>query len=203
MIYIYKKKSFSLSFPPPPQDTTLNPTGYFAIEKPQQQDSPKVRLGPQKASRVRSSRLRMVVVFVVTVVGSVALRQYLVLHGVEVHPRAADVFLEPGVEEAEDLLEGPPHVAVSEGVDDGVDQGVALGQHQAVLLVAQHLALLAAQAVQQQHHQGGRPAEHEAAWERRGEQGRGRTPALQVQRRSPITSSTADNQHADNKSGSC
>lgn len=142
----------------------------------------------------------MVVVFVLTVVGAVALRQYLVLHGVEVHPRAADVLLEPGVEEAEDLLEGPPHVAVSEGVDDGVDQGVALGQHQAVLLVAQHLALVAAQAVQQQHHQAGRPAQHEAAWESRGEERE--DASTPVQRRSPITSSTADNQHAD-KSGSC
>lgn len=64
---------------------------------------------------------------------------------------------------AQDLLEGPPHVLVSETVDDGVDEGVALGQHQAVLLVAQHLALFAAEAVQQQNDQTRRPADHETA----------------------------------------
>lgn len=67
---------------------------------------------------------------------------------------------------AQDLQEGGPHVFVPERVDDGVEEGVALGQDQAVLLVAQHLTGVAAQAVQQQDHQARRPAEHEAACSR-------------------------------------
>lgn len=52
---------------------------------------------------------------------------------------------------------------VSERVDDGVEEGVALGQNQEVLLEAQHLTHVAAQAVQQQDHQARRPAQHETA----------------------------------------
>lgn len=62
---------------------------------------------------------------------------------------------------AQQILEGPPHVLVPERVDDGVDEGVALGQHQAVLLVSQHVALCAAQTVQEQKHQPGGPTQHE------------------------------------------
>lgn len=98
--------------------------------------------------------------FVIAVIGSVALRQYLVLQGVKVNSGAVAVAAASPEQAAQDLLEGPPHVVVPEGVDDGVDERVALGQHQAVLLVAQHLALVAAQAVEQQHHQAGSPADH-------------------------------------------
>lgn len=98
--------------------------------------------------------------FVIAVIGSVALRQYLVLQGVKVNSGAVAVAAASPEQAAQDLLEGPPHVVVPEGVDDGVDEGVALGQHQAVLLVAQHLALVAAQAVEQQHHQARSPADH-------------------------------------------
>lgn len=128
--------------------------------------------------------MRVVVVFVTAVVSSVALRQYLVLHGVKVNSRGALALLAPQVR-AQDFLEGPPHVFVPEAVDDGVDEGVALGQHQAVLLVAQHLALVAAQTVQQQHHQAGRPAEHEAACcgDREGGGGGGRERVCEVIRK--------------------
>lgn len=102
----------------------------------------------------------MVVLFVIAVVGSVALGQYLVLQGVKVNSGVVGFAVAPPAQEAQDLLEGPPHVVVPEGVDDGVDEGVALGQHQAVLLVAQHLALFAAQAVEQQNHQAGCPTDH-------------------------------------------
>ena len=97
----------------------------------------------------------------VVVVTPVALGQYLLLHAGEAGRRLPAAV--PPTREAQDALEGPPHVLVPEGVDDGVDEGVALGQHQAVLLVAEHLAAVAAQAVQQQHHQAGCPADHEAA----------------------------------------
>lgn len=107
----------------------------------------------------------MAVLFETGDIGSVALRQYLVVQGVKVHAGHARLVAAAALaQEAQDLPEGPPHVLVPEGVDDGVDQGVALGQHQAVLLVAQHFALLAAQAVQQQHHQAGSPADHKPAW---------------------------------------
>lgn len=72
---------------------------------------------------------------------------------------------------AQDFQEGGPHVFVSERVDDGVDEGIALGQHQAVLLVAQHLALVTAQAVEEQDHQTRRPAEHKTACPKRREGG--------------------------------
>lgn len=73
--------------------------------------------------------------FVIAIVGSIALRQYLVLQGVKVNGAVAVASASPA-QAAQDLLEGPPHVVVPEGVNDGVDEGVALGQHQAVLLVA-------------------------------------------------------------------
>lgn len=105
----------------------------------------------------------MAVLFVIAVVDSVALGQYLVLQRVKVNSRAARVVAVPPAQVAQDVPEGPPHLFVPEGVDDGIDKGVALGQHQAVLLVAQHLTLLTAQTVKQQHHQAGRPAEHKTA----------------------------------------
>lgn len=121
--------------------------------------------------------MRVVALFVIALIGSVALGQYLLLQGVKVNLGDARVAAAPPAQAAQDLLEGPPHVLVPEGVDDGVDEGVALGQHQAVLLVAQHLALVAAQAVEQQHDQAGRPAEHEQAWRegREGDQGHTRS----------------------------
>lgn len=105
----------------------------------------------------------MVILFVTAAIGAVALGQYLLLQGVKINFRVAPVAAPPTAQAAKDFLEGIPHVLVPEGVDDGVDEGVALGQHQAVLLVAQHLALFAAQTVEQQHDQAGRPAHHEAA----------------------------------------
>jgi len=90
--------------------------------------------------------------------------QYLLLHGLEVDPGAALGVPAPPAGEAQQGPEGAAHVAVPEGVDDGVHQRVALRQHQEVLLILQHVAALAAQAVQQQDHQAGGPAQHEAAW---------------------------------------
>lgn len=87
---------------------------------------------------------------------------YLLVQGVEVVGRGVLLVVLPGPA-AQDLQEGGPHVFVPERVDDGVEEGVALGQNQAVLLVAQHLTQLAAQAVQQQDHQARRPAEHKTA----------------------------------------
>lgn len=83
---------------------------------------------------------------------------------------AAAVLLVPRVQQAHDVLKGAAHVAVSKGVDDGVDQRVALGQNQAVLLIAQHLALVTAKSVQQQNHQSRSPTQHKAAWGRGGEE---------------------------------
>lgn len=141
------------------------------------------------------SLVRVVVLFVIAVVSSVALRQYLVLHGVTVNSGGVLLFAAVPVQ-AQDVLEGRPHVFVPEAVDDGIDEGVALGQHQAVLLVAQHLALVAAQTVQQQHHQAGRPAEHKAACrgkDREGGEGRKRVcevirkvvTTLEINKKSP------------------
>ena len=61
---------------------------------------------------------------------------------------------------AQDAVEHSLHLLVPEEVDDGVDEGVALSQHQAVLLVAQHLARVTPQAVKKQHHQARCPADH-------------------------------------------
>lgn len=94
------------------------------------------------------------------------LSQYLLVHGVEVDGRAGMVPVLPGAT-AQDFQKGGPHVFVSERVDDGVDEGIALGQHQAVLLIAQHLTPVTAQAVQEQDHQTRRPAEHETACPKR------------------------------------
>lgn len=80
------------------------------------------------------------------------------------------LFVPPGAA-AQDLQEGGPHVLVSERVDDGVEEGVDLGQNQEVLLEAQHLTHVAAQAVQQQDHQARRPAQHKTACPE-GEEGR-------------------------------
>lgn len=107
--------------------------------------------------------MRVVVLFVIAVVGSIALRQYLVLQGVKVNSRDVTGVATSPAKEAQDLLEGPPHVFVPKRVDDGVDEGVALGQHQAVLLIAQHFTLVTAQTIEQQHDQAGRPADHKTA----------------------------------------
>lgn len=105
----------------------------------------------------------MVVVSVIDLISSGALRQYLVVQGVKVDFREAFVAAVSPAQAAQDLLEGPPHVIVPEGVNDGVEEGVALCQHQEVLLVEQHLTLNTAQAVEQKHNQAGRPAEHKEA----------------------------------------
>lgn len=107
--------------------------------------------------------MRVVVVVVIADIGSIALRQYLVLQGVKVNFRDALVVATPSAQAAQDVPEGPPHVSVPEGVDDWIDEGVAFSQYQAVLLVAQHLAHVTAQTVEQQNHQAGRPAEHKTA----------------------------------------
>lgn len=109
------------------------------------------------------------------------LSQYLLVHGVEVDGRGGMVPVLPGAA-AQDFQEGGPHVFVSERVDDGVDEGIALGQHQAVLLIAQHLTLVTAQAVQEQDHQTRRPAEHETACQVQKE-GRGSPDALGVHKK--------------------
>lgn len=96
-------------------------------------------------------------------VASVALGQYLVLQGVKLNSRLQVVVTVASPDAAHDSLEGFPHVFIPERVDDGVDKGVALRQHQAVLLIAQHSAPVTAQTVQQQHDQAGRPADHKAA----------------------------------------
>lgn len=112
-------------------------------------------------------RMRVVVLFVIAAVAFVALGQYLVLQGVKVNFGVAlPVASSPAQTTQQDLLEGIPHLFVPEGVDDGIDEGVALGQHQEVLLVDQHPTLYTLQAVEQQHHQAGRPADHKTAWER-------------------------------------
>ncbi len=113
------------------------------------------------------------------------------LQGVKVNSRVALIVATPPAQAAQDILEGPPHVFVPEAVDDGIDEGVALGQHKAVLLVAQHLTRVTTQAVEQQHHQARRPAEHETACRGRIERaaggGRGRSRVHKVIRRLVIT----------------
>lgn len=96
--------------------------------------------------------MRVVVVLVIAEVGSIALRQYLVLQSVKVNSRFALVVAITSAQAAQDVPEGPPHVSVPEGVDDWIDEGVAFGQYQAVLLVAQHLARVTAQTVEQKNH---------------------------------------------------
>lgn len=98
----------------------------------------------------------------IAVVASVALRQYLVFHGAKLNSRVALLVPAAPARVAQDLLEGPPHVIVPEGVDDRVEEGVALGQHQEVLLVEQHVTFTA-QTVEQQQDQAGRPADHKTA----------------------------------------
>lgn len=97
------------------------------------------------------------------VFSSIAFRQYLLLHGGKVSFGHAVPLAVPLAQEAQNLLEGPPHVAVSEAVDDGVDERVALGQHQEVFLVDQHVAFGTVQTVEQQQHEAGCPADHKQA----------------------------------------
>lgn len=78
----------------------------------------------------------MHVLIVIAVIDSIALGQYLLLHGVKFNFREASVLVPLRPVAAQDLLEGPPHVLVPEAVDDGVDEGVALCQHQTVFLGA-------------------------------------------------------------------
>lgn len=101
--------------------------------------------------------------FVFAVFSSIALRQYLLLHGGKVSFGHAVPIAVPLAQEAQNLLEGLPHVAVSEAVDDGVDQRVALGQHQEVFLIVQHVTFGAVQTVEQQQNEAGRPADHKPA----------------------------------------
>lgn len=49
----------------------------------------------------------------------------------------------PPTQETQDALKRVPHVCVATRVDDGVNQRVAFSQNQAVLLVFQHMAVLA------------------------------------------------------------
>lgn len=105
----------------------------------------------------------VVVLFVISVINSIALWQYLLLQGVKVNSRLACVVSVQFAQTAQDILEGPPHISVPEAVDDGIDKGVAFSQYQEVLLVAQHLALITTQTVEQQHHKARRPAEHKTA----------------------------------------
>lgn len=58
--------------------------------------------------------MRVVVLFVIAVFTSVALRQYLMLQGVKVNSRYALFVFASIAQAAEDLLEGPPHVVVPE-----------------------------------------------------------------------------------------
>lgn len=99
----------------------------------------------------------------VTVVCSSALRQYLMVKSVKVYSRIALLIAALWAQAAQDLLEGLPHVIVPEGVDDGIDEGVTLGQYQAVFLEAQHLAHFAGQTIKQQHYQARCPAENKEA----------------------------------------
>lgn len=69
----------------------------------------------------------------------------------------------PVAQKAQQLLEGPSHVFVSEAVDDGIDKGVAFGQNQEVLLIAQHVTSFAVETVEHQQNKAGGPAEHEEA----------------------------------------
>lgn len=116
----------------------------------------------------------VVILFLITIVGSAALRQYLMLQGAKLNSGVALLVTAPPARVAQDLLEGPPHVIVPEGVDDRVEEGVALGQHEEVLLVEQHHALFTAHTIEQQQDQARRPADHKAACRRRIERRRGR-----------------------------
>lgn len=73
--------------------------------------------------------------FVIVVVASVGLRQYLLVQCAKLNSGVALLVAAALARVAQDLLEGPPHVIVPEGVDDRVEEGVALSQHQEVLLV--------------------------------------------------------------------
>lgn len=105
----------------------------------------------------------MVILFVIAVVASVALRQYLMFQGAKLNSGVALLVAAALARVAQDLLEGPPHVIVPEGVDDRVEEGVALGQHQEILLVGQHHTFFTAHTVEQQQDQARRPADHKTA----------------------------------------
>lgn len=109
----------------------------------------------------------MVVLFATGILSSVAFRQYLLLQGGKASFRQAPPILVPLAQTAQNLLEGPPHVIVSEAVDDRIDKRVALRQHQDELLVDQHLTGHTLQTVEQQQNQAGCPADHEQACQER------------------------------------
>lgn len=102
--------------------------------------------------------MRIVVLFVIDVIMSAGFRQYL-----EGGKMSLSRPVIPVAQKAQQLLEGPPHVFVSEAVDDGIDKGIAFGQNQEVLLVAQHFTILAVETVEHQQNKAGGPAEHEEA----------------------------------------
>lgn len=84
-------------------------------------------------------------------------------------------------EAADHLLHGAVHVLVLVGVDDGVHEGVEQGQQQEPPFHMLQVALLAVQAVQQQHHQARGPAHHEGPWREREASNRHSDPGLLLQ----------------------
>lgn len=109
----------------------------------------------------------MAVLFATAVLASVAFRQYLLLQGGKAGLRQAPPVAFPLAQTAQNRLEGLPHVAVSEAVDDGIDEGVALRQHQEVFLIVQHLTGYTVQTVEQQQNEAGCPADHKQACQER------------------------------------
>lgn len=69
---------------------------------------------------------------------------------------------------ARHVLEGGPHLLVLVGVDAGVHDGVQHRQQQQPALQLHHVAGAAVEAVQQEDHQAGGPADHEGACNRSG-----------------------------------
>lgn len=69
---------------------------------------------------------------------------------------------------ADHLPHGAVHVLVLVRVDDGVHDGVEQRQQQEPALHMLHAALLAVQAIQQQHHETRRPAHHEGTCREKG-----------------------------------
>lgn len=67
---------------------------------------------------------------------------------------------------AHQVLEGGPHFLVLVGVDAGVHDGVEHRQQQQPALQLHDVAGAAVEAVQQEHHQAGGPAEHEGTCNR-------------------------------------
>lgn len=64
---------------------------------------------------------------------------------------------------AQQVLEGGPHLLILVGVDAGVHDGVQHRQQQQPALQLHDVARATVEAVQQQNHQAGGPADHEGA----------------------------------------